>query len=334
MYQIRQARYEDIPRIMEFIRKYWSKNHIMGNDRTMFEFQHVDNQEVYYILCENSKTKELYGALGYIPMSKREWPIISTTMIRSIKNPECELPGREMSTFLLKNKKCYNEISPGIEKKFGNVVKELGGIVKKMEHYYRLNSRIKEYRIPIINKRIIHKPVGNMKLKEIYTNEEFRRIFTDEDLARVLPMRDHAYMQHRFFEHPYYKYRYFQIENLPIVLIGREVMANGAKAFRIMDECGYSGYLVGIDRALDQLMYENEYEYIDFYCYGIKEEIVTGAGFVKKEEKDGNIVPDHFSPFEQKNTDIYFYAMHEKWLRVFKGMGDQDRPNNMIEITR
>lgn len=327
MYEIRQARYEDIPRIMEFIRKYWSPNHIMGNDRTMFEFQHVNKEEVYYILCENVETKELYGTLGYIPMSKWEWPIFSATMIRSIKNSECELPGEEMSKFLVMNKKCYNLISPGIEKRYGSVVRKMGGIVEKMNHYYRLNSRIKEYKIPIIKNRIIPSANGRANLRKLFSNEDFREIFSDEDLRKVLPMRDHAYMQHRFFEHPYYRYRFFQVGDLPFVLIGREVKANGGKAFRIMDACGYSGYLVGIDTALDELMYKNNYEYIDFYCYGIKDEFLEKAGFVKKVVSDGNVIPDHFEPFERKNVDIYFYALHSKWLRVFKGMGDQDRPN-------
>ena len=190
MYEIRQAQYEDIPRIMEFIRKYWSPNHIMGNDRTMFEFQHVDKREVYYILCENVENKELYGTLGYIPMSKWEWPIFSTTMIRSIENSECELPGEEMSKFLMTNKKCYNLISPGIEKRYGSVVRKMGGIVEKMNHYYRLNSRIKEYKIPIVNSRIIPSAYGRAHLREFFKNEDFREIFSTCSLFFMDLIRD------------------------------------------------------------------------------------------------------------------------------------------------
>ena len=46
MIKIRQHN-DDIPKIMKFIDEHWKKGHIMGNDRTMFEFQHVRDKEVY-----------------------------------------------------------------------------------------------------------------------------------------------------------------------------------------------------------------------------------------------------------------------------------------------
>ncbi len=53
MIRIRQAVYEDIPRIMKFIDEHWKRGHIMGNDRTMFEFQHVRDKEVFYLIAED-----------------------------------------------------------------------------------------------------------------------------------------------------------------------------------------------------------------------------------------------------------------------------------------
>lgn len=63
MIRIRQAVYEDIPRIMRFIDEHWKKGHIMGNDRTMFEFQHVRGREVFYILAEDDVDGRIYGSM-------------------------------------------------------------------------------------------------------------------------------------------------------------------------------------------------------------------------------------------------------------------------------
>ena len=42
--------------------------------------------------------------------------------------------------------------------------------------------------------------------------------------------------------------------------------------------------------------------------------------------EDGNIIPEYFSPFEQKNVDIYYMSEMDKPI-LFKGDGDMDRPN-------
>lgn len=40
----------------------------------------------------------------------------------------------------------------------------------------------------------------------------------------------------------------------------------------------------------------------------------------------GNIMPDYFAPFEQRNIDIYYMSEIEDVI-LFKGDGDMDRPN-------
>lgn len=141
MIQIRQARYEDIPKIMKFIDEHWKKGHIMGNDRVMFEFQHVRDKEVFYLIAEDDTDGTIYGAMGYIPMMEQEWPCISTVMIQCLKNPENRMLGSEISSYFEKHIPCYNIFSVGIEKEYAQLISSLDGIIKKLKHYYRLGKK-------------------------------------------------------------------------------------------------------------------------------------------------------------------------------------------------
>jgi hypothetical protein len=73
-------------------------------------------------------------------------------------------------------------------------------------------------------------------------------------------------------------------------------------------------------------MNENNYEYIDCYCYGISEKTMNAAGFLQRKETDTNIIPNYFEPFLCKNGDVYYYTSNIENFRSFKGDADQDQP--------
>ena len=80
-----------------------------------------------------------------------------------------------------------------------------------------------------------------------------------------------------------------------------------------------------IPEELDVLMNEMGCEYIDAYEAGIEDSVFYRAGW-KKVEEEGNIIPDYFSPFEHRKVDIHYSTSHINAI-LFKGDGDQDRPN-------
>jgi hypothetical protein len=43
-----------------------------------------------------------------------------------------------------------------------------------------------------------------------------------------------------------------------------------------------------------------------------------------------NIIPNYFEPFVAENIDIYFFSNTNEKVYIFKGDGDQDRPNFII----
>ncbi len=333
MIQIRQAVYKDIPRIMNFIDEHWKKGHIMGNDRTMFEFQHVRDGEVFYIIAEDDMDGKIYGAMGYIPMMEQEWPCMSTVMVRSLKNPEGRMLGEEIARYFEKNMQCYNLISVGVEKRYARTIKALGeATVDKLYHYYRLGKE-REFRIAQINHyEVVSVQNTGSKLKPLPEFSDFVNQVDLEEIYKDYPRRSPAYIEHRYYEHPYFNYKLWGIQSkdgMKSAFASREEVVGEAKILRIVDFFGRDDDLAGIGCELDRILLEGEYEYVDFYCYGIDEEIMKKAGFLLKTDNDSNIIPNYFDPFEQKNVEIYFCTWFKENIHVYRGFGDQDRPNHV-----
>lgn len=332
MIKIRQAVYEDIPRIMRFIDEHWKKGHIMGNDRTMFEFQHVRGREVFYILAEDDVDGRIYGSMGYIPMAEQEYPCMSTVMIQSLDNPEKRMLGEEMARYFERNMHCRNIVSVGVEKRYAKVIDALGAnLIGKLHHYYRLGTK-RDFQIA----RIYHYnllPVtdhGN-KLVPLKSFREFADLVDLNEIKKDYPERSPAYIEHRYYQHPYYTYKIWGIHGrhgIKSAFAAREEMVGMSKVLRIVDFFGKDTEFACIGSEINRILLDEDYEYIDFYCYGIDHNIMQQAGFLLKGPEDPNIIPNYFDPFEQKNVDIYFYAWRKEKVHVYRGFGDQDRPNH------
>ena len=333
MIQIRQAVYKDIPKIMNFIDEHWKKGHIMGNNRTMFEFQHVRDGEVFYIIAEDDVDGKIYGSMGYIPMMEQEWPCMSTVMIRSLENPEGRMLGEEISRYFEANMQCYNVFSVGVEKRYAKTIGAMGGVtIDTLHHYYRLGKK-REFKIAsICHYEVIPVQHTESKLIPLLEFADFVGQVDLEELYEDYPRRSPAYIEHRYYKHPYFNYKLWGIQSkdgIKSAFAAREEVVGEAKVLRIVDFFGRDRDLAGIGGELDRLLLEKDYEYIDFYCYGIDEEIMKKAGFLLREENDSNIIPNYFDPFEQKNVEIYFYTWFKENIHVYRGFGDQDRPNHV-----
>ena len=81
--------------------------------------------------------------------------------------------------------------------------------------------------------------------------------------------KDYRYIKKRYFKHPVYHYDIWKIENSKQksqdILITREEMVGKHKICKIIDFYGRLETLGKIACALDKLMIEKEYEYVDVY---------------------------------------------------------------------
>ena len=85
-----------------------------------------------------------------------------------------------------------------------------------------------------------------------------------------------------------------------------------------------------VAKDLYEIMQNNDCEYIDFMCFGFDYQIILDAGFKEVDiESEELIIPNHFSPFVQKNIKLHFFVDTDKVsnIKICKADGDQDRPS-------
>ena len=98
MLEIRRAVYQDIPDIMQFIGRYYKKNHILARDRKFFEWQYVDRGKVnMYIAIDGNK---VYAIEGFVIYNDLDSPDMTGSMWKSIRCEENTMVGIDVDQLL------------------------------------------------------------------------------------------------------------------------------------------------------------------------------------------------------------------------------------------
>lgn len=333
-YEIRQAKMEDIPMIMEYIHEDWRQGHILSVNRVLFEYEFLEaDGTVNMVIAINQDKKCIDGCLGYLKTSYGTETFDLWGSVWKVRKEAGNLLGLQLLE--------YVQNIPGNRYYFGigmnpntsvriheKLLKEYAG---KMRHWYCLAER-NEYQLAVVKN----------KAKGFYTAKEasyevrlldqqrftdvFDQIAVDE---QVLPHKNREYYLHRFYLHPIYKYQVYGIfEDLSIkaFFILREDSFKNRSAIRMVDYFGDESCMYAIESVRSELFGRQEVEYLDFYEYGYSQKCLEDAGFCLLQENDENIIPNYFGPFVQENIDIWVTSP-VKNVKFVKGDGDQDRPN-------
>jgi hypothetical protein len=332
--RIRKATANDIDNIMGFIKNSWLDTHILANHREFLEYQHKYQEEVTYIIAEKLDTSEIKAILGYIPYGKTNRDVM-TAMWKANHSGNPFL-GVEVLNYLLLNIDSRIVSCCGINKKAEAIYRYLGFQTGKLEHYYRLSNR-DTFRIADIKDKTII-PINQLRGYSLVKMESFYHLKENFDFyfykeSSPKPYKEPWYLEKRYFNHPVYTYNVYGIKNLDdnihSVLFTREVLLNGVKILRIVDFIGNTGELKYISCEIQNLIDKYNYEYIDFYQHGIDKDIMNSAGFTLKSETN-NMIPNYFEPFVAENIDINYFTTGDDKILIFKGDGDQDRPNYYV----
>ena len=289
---IRFATMDDIPKIMQFINDYWKKGHLLSVDRDFFEYEHRFGERVSYVVSVDEQTDEINAILGYIPYGKTH---------------------RDVMTVMWQ---ANHTASPALGLDLFNYLKE----------------GIKQYKIAKIEDSNCPNTIGNaceyVYLEDwsaVERNFDFKNYFE----SKPKPLKEEWYVRKRYFEHPKYSYLPYGIKDacgkVSALLIFRKQLAQNSMVVRLIDIIGDVSAIGRTTNLLDDLLNKYEAEYVDCYEIGVSDELFKCGGWTKREETP-NIIPNYFSPFEMKNVDIYYFSS-DKDVILFKGDGDQDRPN-------
>ncbi|MCI9270115.1 MAG: hypothetical protein HFH11_02950 [Dorea sp.] len=323
---IRFAKVDDIQNIMYFIDKYWRKNHILSHDRKLFEFQHKWGEEVSFVISE--KDGNITGLLGYIPYNDKNRDV--TLAIWKTTKTEETMQGIKMLTFLQENGDIHTIAAPGINPKTGSIYKFLGLNTGKMKQWYRLR-RMAEYKIAKVNDAAIPKDAGEgglIKYEITSYDQAVDKFGIEGCLVRDKQLyKSIKFIKRRYFEHPTFTYMKFGLmyDDKKLFVVLRVQNCKNSALLRVIDCIGDHELLKYFTPEIDRLLVKYDCEYADCYEIGVNDEVFKLSGW-KSVADSGNIMPDYFAPFEQRNIDIY-YMSEQEGVALFKGDGDMDRPN-------
>ena len=332
MLDIRFAQAIDTDNIMKFIRNHWKKNHILSRDKDLFLYEYKDKDMINFVIAIDNKNN-IYGILGFIKSSNSNSDIWAAVW-KTIKHDSHPMLGIELIEYL-RNSNKYNKLTcSGINPKTIAIYHYLGIYTNVLRQYIIINQNIQKFNIlSIENDKFIRQAnfiesskYNLVKLKESELDFDF-------DIQELIPHKDKNYFIKRYFNHPIYIYDIYGIykaKTLTALVVTREVSFENSKILRIMDYLGSEADMVYITKYLYQIVLDNEYEYIDFMCYGFDENILKKACFTKIDLNSKELIaPNYFTPFVQENITINFMADTKEIdkLRICKADGDQDRPS-------
>ncbi|NBH74038.1 hypothetical protein D3Z51_18940 [Clostridiaceae bacterium] len=321
--RIRFAEYKDIPAVMEFIDTHWKKGHIMGRDRRLFEFQHLWGEEVSFAMAEEGG--QVKGILGFIPYgsSRRD---ATLAIWKALKTSDTML-GIHILEFLRKNGDIRFISAPGINPRTVSVYQFLGLNTGRMAHWYRLRRggchKIAHVTDPAVPR---HAEATGLKISPVFGLGEGFDITGCLRRDRQL-YKSPDFIGRRYFKHPVFEYLKYGVElgEEKLFVVLRVQPCNGSKALRLIDCIGDHGLIRFLAPMLDRLLDSLGCEYVDCYEAGVDGGIFRDGGWLPV-PGSGNTIPEYFSPFEQKNIDIYYMSEIDGAI-LFKGDGDMDRPN-------
>ncbi len=326
-YEIRFATKSDIPQIMKFINDYWKKGHILSYDRTLFEWQYQGNNKVNMVL--GLKDDVLLGVLGFVAYDTSDTKDIALALWKAVFG-EFFL-GIKLLMYLMENEPHRLIMCPGINMKTsGGIYKRMGIDTGKMTQWYRL-SPVDKYSIAkVVNGDIPKVKSNNYRVVELESFLQFKAKFNFNSDAynESIPFKSLKYIEGRYFNHPIYTYFKFGIESgekIDTVVVIRLQECNGSCAVRVVDVIGNVKLLPHFTLFFDDYMKKAKAEYIDIYEVGISDKDLIGGGWTKVEDS-GNIIPNYFAPYLAENIDINYSTSDDKVV-MFRGDGDQDRPN-------
>lgn len=327
-YFIRYATKSDIPQIKKFIDEKWKKNHILAREDGLFEWQYTSDKLDYVLGLDSNGN--IQGMLGFISYSDDDDRDIATSMWKA--NPGTGFLGIKLIMFILNNEKHRTLFSPGINMKTsGGIYKRLEIATGKMNHWYRLRkmdnyqiAKVIDDEIPKYSQKKIE---GIVKYSNYYS---FQLDFEHQKYVSKdsVPYKSLEYIKRRYFSHPFYEYLVYGLKDegeTRTVIVLRIQEYNGSKAIRFVDCIGDYKLIGSVTSFIDRLLEETQAEYIDMYEKGVPKELLICSGWTDIVDTE-NVIPNYFSPYVQSNVEVNFCTTDENII-LFRGDGDQDRPN-------
>ncbi len=339
LYNIHFCKKSEYSVLVRFINKHWRNGHIMGISKELFEFQHYHEGADYYdfAVAQNLATGEFDAVYGFI----RSWKYDKTKTVpnvgwgaiwkvrNDIENPEIGSLAMELMKYIVINSGIDILASLGISNYFKSIAFAMHFKIGEMNQYYISNNNKHNYNI-IQNPEIW--PNQNRPQYSISQNID---LALAENLENSInPNKNLSYFRNRYELHPFFNYLFWGVFDnhvIRLLLVVRKIVVGDSCAFRIIDAIGSKYINKSIFNSVQIILQRNDAEYIDCMNAGVEKSFFEELGF-RAVDRSRTIIPEHLNPIEYEYVPLEYAYTSEEPMVIFKGDGDQDRPNTIKEI--
>jgi hypothetical protein len=204
--------------------------------------------------------------------------------------------------------------------------------IRNLDHYYIAN--------PFVKNKISHNLIKK-KITKFNINKNISLLVSKKILNLPFhnyePIKTRKYFINKYLKNPFYKYflmNFYKDKKLLFFFVVRKIFikSHKAKIIRVVDFYGNFPKNLDFSQLIINYLLKNNIEYLDFMVFGVDKKNLIKIGFNKKYNK--NKIPNHFEPFD-RNSNFLNYGIFinklKKNILIFKGDGDQDRPNILIK---
>ena len=324
----------DIPSVMEFIKEYWRAGHVLSTDRQLFEYLYLEKDGgLNFVLAVEPEANELIAILGF-SSSNLKLSRISTSMWRSREDLKFRKyrAGAAVFNFLFKQINPVTIFSNTINPNTIKFYEFLRFSCFLMDHFVYVNNKVDEFKIianpPQQFPSLLLSETPIAVLSPVIDSSGLLRALKKTSLLEG--RKDIWYLEQRYLKNPRFEYDVCEVfvESRSIgLIVYRRQFVNSSSCIRIIDTIGDEPCLVAALPALINEMYEQGDEYIDLVCWGLDIDTIQKTGLVDRRKYPECVVPELFSPFVPENIDRWLFTNNPDSEKIYKGDGDQDRPN-------
>jgi hypothetical protein len=342
MIAIRRCQTADVPDVLAFLDAHWERGHVFTRDRTLFDWQYAvpDRPGEYAIALARQDDRALVGMLGFLPTRRFDPALASdNTLWLALWKVRDDISSGPIGLQLLAS---VTESEPhtsvgviGFQPPAAAIYKALKYQVGELTHYVLPNPDVPTFHLASFARRP-ERPVPDTNLTAAAVDDDtFSAAVDGLDLGTrtaQAPRKTAAYFRSRFLRHPRYRYASFvlRMDERPVGLLATRVASHGdRRALRVVDYIGADDLVPALGRLILDHVRREHAEYADVLNWGIDPALFEAAGFTRVDPAGPDIVPNHFEPFERRNATVRFALKSERPAVLFKGDGDQDRPNQV-----
>ena len=320
-------------RLIIFLKKNWPRENIVFKKKKLFNWMYFDKKKNQYNFLISIKQNKIISCLGITKFNFKGGDLKGSIWLTFLLSKRNQLmAGLNIINYTLKKYHNYLIGGVGVNKNVLFLYKFLGFRVGTLNHFFFPNPKVKNFHILKYNYKKQRKQTkkNNYLIIKHGRHNFFNKIINLKFFEKKF-LKNKSYFKKKYTLNPFYNYDYLIVKQKSKIFgffIVRKCTYLNKGALRVVEFFGDVSRIKFLKKQLEEYIINSNCEYLDFYCHGISEKFLKMAGFEKNKFSKKIIVPNYFEPFQKKNVELPFVIYpKKKFLPIFKGDADQDRPN-------